>query len=86
MQYTLKYAKDCGFEARWGKNAANAVLLFIRLPTADHDHQRNVWWAVDAHMWAEAQRVGLATAFEQFTSLGDLLAASLESVAPPPVR
>lgn len=65
MDYTVGTLREAGFEAKWGKTRKGAPILFARRPEAD------AWWIVDGQMWARANEVGFAQAFEEFTALGD---------------
>jgi hypothetical protein len=69
QRYSVATLRAAGLQARWGRNGAGAPILFARDPEAEHRHQRETWWMVDAGMWAEMQKEGIRKTFDQFTLL-----------------
>jgi len=72
MTYTVKTLRAAGLEARWSRNSAGAPIIVARDPKAEHRHQRETWWMVDAGMWKEMEKEGIKKTFDQFTLLGDV--------------
>ena len=71
MNYTVETFRAHGMEARWGRTRTGAPIIFARDPQGRCRHQREQWWAVDAGLWVDMQRIGIREAFDLGTILGD---------------
>lgn len=72
MPYNVKTFRNVKLEARWAKTRTGKPVIQTRNPASALTHQREVWWTVDATMWAAMKRVGVLEGFNQSTFLGDI--------------
>jgi hypothetical protein len=66
LRYTVGTVRAAGLDARWTKTNAGAPIIAARRA----DVGGGMWYVLDREIWGSAQKVGLATAFEQHCALG----------------
>lgn len=76
MKYSVKDFRAVGLEARWGRTGNRTPCIFVRNPNSKLQHQRETWWIVDNAMFNSAQKVGILSAFDSHTLLGNFFSIS----------
>lgn len=69
--------RAAGLEARWSKYRSGQPVIVVRDPNGVCAHQREQWWAVDASMFENMKRDGIAEAFHGHTLIGDIFSIAL---------